>query len=60
MYAMVATQADIVHTIGVVSRFMANLGKAHWEVMKSFMRYFKGKKVVSMLGEGFIGITRIL
>ena len=59
MYVMFTKRAGIAHAM-TISRFMANLGKAHWEVMKSFMRYFKGKKVVSMLGEGFIGITRIL
>ena len=29
MYAKVCTHPDISHAIGVVSRFLANLGKAH-------------------------------
>ena len=29
MYAMVCTRPDISHAIGVVSRFLAKLGKAH-------------------------------
>ena len=29
MYAMVRTCPDISHAVGVVSRFLANLGKAH-------------------------------
>ena len=29
MYAMVCTRSDISHAVGVVSRFLANLGKAH-------------------------------
>ena len=34
MYAMVCTRPDIAHAIGVVSRFMVNLGKDHWEAVK--------------------------
>ncbi|KAH7387965.1 hypothetical protein KP509_16G051000 [Ceratopteris richardii] len=44
MYAMVATRPDIAHAVGVVSRFMANPGRAHWEVVKSILRYLKGTK----------------
>ena len=29
MYAMVCTRPDISHAVGVVSRFLANPGKAH-------------------------------
>ena len=29
MYAMVCTRPDIAYVVGVVSRFMTNLGKAH-------------------------------
>ena len=29
MYAMVCTRPNIVHTVGVVSRFMSRLGKQH-------------------------------
>ena len=34
MYAMVCTRPDIAHAVGVVSRFMVNPGKDHWEVVK--------------------------
>ncbi|MCO5584158.1 hypothetical protein L7F22_038081 [Adiantum nelumboides] len=44
MYAMVATRPDIAHAVGVVSRFMANPGRLHWNAMKSIMRYLKGTK----------------
>ena len=30
MYAMVCTRRDITHAVGVVSRFMNNLGKENW------------------------------
>ncbi|MCI97000.1 vacuolar protein sorting-associated protein 33, partial [Trifolium medium] len=34
MYAMVCTRPDISQAVSVVSRFMANPGKAHWEAVK--------------------------
>ena len=34
MYAMVCTQPDIGYAVGVVNRFMSNLGREHWVVVK--------------------------
>jgi hypothetical protein len=34
MYAMVCTRPDIAHAVGVVSRYMSNPGKQHWETVK--------------------------
>ena len=34
MYAMVCTRLDIAHAVGLVSRYMANPGKEHWEAVK--------------------------
>ncbi|KAG9444911.1 hypothetical protein H6P81_016251 [Aristolochia fimbriata] len=42
MYAMVSTRSDIAHAVGVVSRFMKNPGKEHWEAVKWIFRYLKG------------------
>ena len=42
MYAMVATRPDIAYAVGVVSRYMSNPGKAHWEAVKCVFRYLKG------------------
>lgn len=42
MYAMVSTHLDIAHAVGVVSRFMSNPGKPHWETVKYILRYLKG------------------
>ncbi|GKV23084.1 hypothetical protein SLEP1_g32861 [Rubroshorea leprosula] len=41
MYAMVCTRPDISHAIGVVSRFLSNLGKIHWEAVKWIFRYLR-------------------
>ncbi|GKV37057.1 hypothetical protein SLEP1_g45126 [Rubroshorea leprosula] len=42
MYAMVCTRLDISHAVSVVSRFMANPGKGHWEAVKWILRYLQG------------------
>ena len=42
MYAMVCTRPDIAHAVGVVSRFLSNPGKKHWEAVKWILRYLKG------------------
>ena len=42
MYAMVCTRPDIAHAVGVVSRFLENAGKEHWEVVKWILRYLRG------------------
>ena len=34
MYAMVATRPNIAYAVGVVNRFMSNLGKKHWNSIK--------------------------
>ena len=42
MYAMVCTRPDIANAVWVVSRYMANPGKSHWEAVKAILRYLKG------------------
>jgi hypothetical protein len=42
MYAMVCTRPDIAHAMGVVSRYMNNPGKEHWEVVKWILKYLRG------------------
>ena len=42
MYAMVSTRPDISHAVGVVSRFMANPGKEHWQALKWVLQYLRG------------------
>ena len=44
MYAMIATRPDIAFAVGVVSRFMADPGKKHWEAVKGILRYLSGTK----------------
>ena len=42
MYAMVCTKLDLAHAVSVVSKYMANSGKQHWDAVKWIFRYFKG------------------
>ena len=42
MYLMVCTRPDISHAVSVISRYMADLGKEHWNVVKWIFRYIIG------------------
>ena len=48
MYSMVCTRPDIAHAMGVVSRYMANPGKDHWEAVKWLLRYLRGTSSTSL------------
>ena len=39
IYVMVCTRPDIAYAVNVVSRFLSNLGRLHWEAVKWIMRY---------------------
>ena len=49
MYAMVCTRLDLAHAICVVSRFMSNLGKTHWEAVKWIIGYLRGTSNLCMV-----------
>nr|KYP50016.1 Retrovirus-related Pol polyprotein from transposon TNT 1-94 [Cajanus cajan] len=61
MYVMVCTRPDLDHAMSVVSRFMSNHGKAHWETMKWIMQYLNGTSNICLvyvsndIGCGLIG-----
>jgi len=42
MYTMVCTRPDLSHVMSVVSRYMHNPIKDHWEAVKWILRYVKG------------------
>ncbi|GAA0147202.1 transmembrane signal receptor [Lithospermum erythrorhizon] len=42
MYVMVCTRPDISHAMRVVSRYLSNPERHHWEVVKWVMRYLRG------------------
>ena len=40
--AYISNRPDIAHAAGVVSRYMSNLGKEHWTIVKRIFRYLRG------------------
>jgi hypothetical protein len=48
MYAMVCTRPDIAHAVSVVSRFLPNPGREHWNAVKWIMRYLRGISKLSL------------
>lgn len=48
MYAMVCTRPDIAHAVGLVSRYLANPSKVHWEAVKWILRYLRGTSNLSL------------
>ena len=42
LYLAVATRPDIAYIVGVLCRFVENLGKDHWLAAKRVLRYLKG------------------
>ena len=41
MYSMVCTRPDLAYSTSLVSRFMANPGRDHWEAVKWIFRYLR-------------------
>jgi hypothetical protein len=48
MYAMVSTRLDIAHAVGVVSRYLSNPGKPHWDAVKWILRYLRGTSTLCL------------
>lgn len=48
MYAMVCTRPDITYAVGMVSHFLSNPRKEHWETVKWILRYFKGTSKICL------------
>jgi hypothetical protein len=44
MYAAIATHPNIAFSVSVLSRFLENLGEAHWEVVKCIFCYLAGMR----------------
>lgn len=42
MYVKVCTRPNIIQAVGVVRRFMANLGKEHYKAVQWILRYLRG------------------
>jgi len=42
MYAMMCTRPDLLHAVSMISRYMHNSDRDHWEATKWLLRYVKG------------------
>ena len=49
MYAMVCTRPDISQAVSVVSRYMGNPGRMHWQAVKWILRYLRGTSNVGLI-----------
>ncbi|GJX45582.1 retrotransposon protein, putative, ty1-copia subclass [Tanacetum coccineum] len=49
MYLMVCTRPDIAYEVSVVSRYLANTGKNHWEAVKWILKYLRGTTNVGLV-----------
>uniref|UniRef100_A0A3Q7IAK2 Reverse transcriptase Ty1/copia-type domain-containing protein n=1 Tax=Solanum lycopersicum TaxID=4081 RepID=A0A3Q7IAK2_SOLLC len=52
MYAMVCTRPDLAHAVSVVSRFMGQPGREHWQAVKRIFRYLRGTSDVGLIYGG--------
>ena len=52
MYVMVCTRPDLAHAVSVVSRFMGEPGREHWQAVKRIFRYLRGTSDVGLIYGG--------
>jgi hypothetical protein len=55
MYVMVCTHPDIVHAMGVLSRYMSTPGNEHWTIFKRVFRYLRDTKDYDICYQGKTG-----
>lgn len=60
MYAMVCSRPDLSHAVSVVSRYMSNLGKRHWEAVKWILRYLRGSTNVCLMFDGCLNANGVV
>lgn len=48
-YLMVSTRPDLAYAASMISRYMANPGRRHWEATKWTLRYLKGTQNAKLL-----------
>ena len=49
MYTIVCTRSDLSQVVSMVSRYMHEPGKGHWEVVRWILRYIKGTVDVGLV-----------
>ena len=51
MYAMVCTRPDLSQAVSMISRYMHDPGRGHWEAVKWVLRYIKGTIDIGLVFE---------
>jgi hypothetical protein len=49
MYAATSTRPDIAFPVTILSQFMGNPGRIHWEAVKDVIRYLKGTADLTLM-----------
>ncbi|GJV19095.1 hypothetical protein Tco_1368115 [Tanacetum coccineum] len=49
MYLMICTRPDISYAVSIMSKYLANPGKNHWEAVKWILKYLKGTANVGLV-----------
>ncbi|GJZ20305.1 zinc finger, CCHC-type containing protein [Tanacetum coccineum] len=49
MYLMVCTRPDIAYVVSIMSKYLTNPDKTHWEAMKWILKYLKGTADVGLV-----------
>lgn len=57
IYAMVCNRLNISKAVSVASRYIANLGKVHWQTVKLILHYLKGTLNVGLVFDRGSNIT---
>ena len=52
MYATICTRLDIAQAVRVLSYYISNLGRAHWDAVKRVFRYLWGTSKYSICFHG--------
>ena len=53
MYILVCTHPNLAYYISMVSRYMSNRRKVHWQVVNKILRYLRGTSRLGLLyGDG--------
>ena len=52
LYLARGTRPDIAYSVAFMSRFVANLGRAHWQAVKHLFRYLQGTKDLRLVYRG--------
>jgi len=53
IYTMMCTRPDLSHTVSMVSRYMRDPDRGHWEIVKWILRYIKGTIDVGLVFEKY-------